>query len=116
MRLRISQQCHHPICQLYRHREQSYKAFINQPKLVEVESTFTKSRITLGDVGSSKLRDLERSAGPGHEKIQGLHQANPKHLARITKKEPVGGKSFDAPDTKRDSDFKLNGIPEPIIR
>ncbi|CCD43237.1 predicted protein [Botrytis cinerea T4] len=79
------------------------------------ESYAMNTEITLGDVGSSKLRDLERSAGPGHEKIQGLHQANPKHLARITK-EPVGGKSSDAPDTKRDSDFKLNGIPEPIIR
>ncbi|TEY59743.1 hypothetical protein BOTCAL_0187g00190 [Botryotinia calthae] len=67
-------------------------------ELVEVESTSTKSRILLGDVGLSKLRNLERNAGPGHE-IQGINQANTKHLASTTKKEPVGGTSSDAPDS-----------------
>lgn len=58
--------------------------------------------------------EVELNAGPEHEN-QGFHQANPKHLARITK-EPVGGKSSDAPGTERGSDFKLKGILEPVIR
>ncbi|KAF7908340.1 uncharacterized protein EAF01_004095 [Botrytis porri] len=92
-------------------------------ELAEAEDSATKSKLLLGDVRPSGLQGLERKTGPGilSNALQNIannqaNQTNKKRVANTTKKQSLGGKSSGARDTKHVSDYKIKGIPEPVIR
>ncbi|TGO20507.1 hypothetical protein BPAE_0289g00050 [Botrytis paeoniae] len=85
-------------------------------ELTEAEDTVTKFKILLGDIRPSEPQNLERKAGLGILSHELQKIANNWCLASITKKQSLRSKSSGAPNIKRVSEYKLKGIPEPVIR